>query len=57
MIPSIESEEVFIDVFLQMLFVAVGVHPSKPVLEVSNLLMDHREVPTLIRLDLPEIWK
>ncbi len=44
MVPSIEPKEVFIYIFLQILFVAVRMHSPEPVFKVPDLDMRHFKV-------------
>ena len=48
MISSVKSEEILINIFLKVFFVAIGMNSPKPVFKVSDLNMEHLEVLSLL---------
>jgi|SRR5690554_1905597 len=51
-IPSVEPEEILVNISLEVLPVAVGMHPPEPVLEVPDLYMQHGKVLPFVRQHL-----
>lgn len=49
MVSAVAAEEIIIYIFLKVLGIAVGMHSSQPVLEITNLNMKHFEVLPVFR--------
>ena len=43
-IPSVEPEEVLVNISLEVLSVTIEMHPAEPVLEVPDLYVQHGKV-------------